>query len=420
MEFLSGVTSMEINKENIAYLEENYGKNILPLSNFENNYFPGTNPLEILLFYKKGTSIEKLEKLFFKTIEYYNIFSSRLIMIEPKKFALQYCTDGVVTSVLPPVNETFDNINIDDIKKMIMHVKTLPGEPLFAVTGIPIKDGILAGVSCSHAIGDGISLMLFLYAWNCMIEGKEFPLPSPQRRFKGNPINSDKIDKVFTPPLSELSKGIQNQFNNVNTIKTHTTKEYFSDEFLTEIKNKAKSENAKLMISNHQIMTSFLLKKYHHHILPNTDKIVLRSPISLRDIHPDIDSLYMGSANFNSFTEFTKEEIDKMSITDIAYQLKESMIRMRCENYAKEISFLSRYGLEINTDILDKTHPSYDIETNIVSSNLTHLNDLESLFMGSNVGNILHIGLLVQTGFTMLKEKSGRIFAQITSRYPFT
>ncbi|MCX5849243.1 MAG: acyltransferase [Deltaproteobacteria bacterium] len=410
---------MEISKENIAYLEENYGKNILPLSNFENNYFPGTNPLEILLFYKKGTSLEKLEERFFKTVEHYNIFSSRLIMIDDKKFALQYCTDGIVKSILPPVDETFDNININDINKMIEHVKTLPGKPLLAVTGIPIKDGVLAGISCSHAVGDGISLMLFLYAWNCMIEGNEFPLPSTQRLFKGKPVSSDKIDKVFTPPLSELSKGIQNQFNNVNTIKTYTTKEYFSDEFLNEIKNKAKSENAKLMISNHQIMTSFLLKKYYNQLLPNTDKIVLRSPISLRDIHPDIDSLYMGSANFNSFTEFTKEEIDKMSILQIAYRLKESMIKMRNEKYAKEISFLSKYGLEINIDILNKNHPPYDIETNIVSSNLTHLNDLESLFLGPNIGSILYIGLVVQTGFTMLKEKSGRIFAQITSRYPF-
>jgi len=302
---------------------------------------------------------------------------------------------------------------------MIIHVKTLPGEPLFAVTGIPIKDGILAGVSCSHAIGDGISLMLVLYAWNCMIEGKDFPLPSSQRLFKGSPIRFDTIDEVFIPPLSELGKGIQNQFNNVNTIKTYSTKEYFSDDFILDIKNKARSENLKYTISAHQIMTSFLLKKYHHHLLPNTDKVVLRSPISLRDIHPDIDALYLGSANFNNFTEFTKDEIDKMSITEIAYRLKESMIQMRNADYARKISFLTGYGLEIDTEILDKTHPHYDIENNIVSSNLTHWNDLESMFMGSNVGSILHIGLLVQTGFTMLKEKSDRNFAQVTGRYPF-
>lgn len=410
---------MELSKENIAYLEENYGKNILPLSNFDNNYFPGTNPLEILLFYKKGTSLEKLEECFFKTVAHYNLFSSRLIMIDDKKFALQYCTDGIVKSILPPVDETFDNINTDDIQKMMVHVKTLPGEPLLAITGMPIKDGYLGGVSCSHAISDGIGLMLFLYAWNCMIEGNEFLIPSPQRLFKGSPVSFDKIDKVFTPPLSELSKGIQNQFNNVNPIKTYTTKEYFTDEFLNDIKNKAKSENAKYMISNHQIMTSFLLKKYHDQILPNTDRIVLRSPISFRDIHPDIDSLYLGSANFNSFTEFTKEEIERMSIPQIAYCLKESMINMRSEKYAREISSLSEYGLDINIDVINKTHPPYNIETNIVSSNLTHLNDLESLFLGPNIGSILYIGLVVQTGFTMLKEKSGRIFAQITSRYPF-
>lgn len=410
---------MEITKDNNDYLKDHCGKDILPLSNFENSYFPGTNPLEVLLFYKKEMSIEKLEECFYKTVEHYNIFSSCLIMTEPKKFALRYCTDGIATAVLPPLNETFDNIHPGDITRMMIHVKTLPGEPLFAVTGIPLKDGILAGISCSHAVGDGISLMLFLYAWNCMIEGQPFPMPSPQRLFKGKPVRLADIDAVYTPPLSELSQGIQNQVNQVNPIKTYTAREYFSDEFLSDIKSKANPENATLGLSNHQIMTSCLLKKYHHQLLPNTDKVVLRSPISLRDIHPDIDPLYLGSANFNTFTELTKDEIENMSVIDIAYRLKESMMKMRNKDYAREISCLTEYGLEINTDILDKTHPPYDIENNIVSSNLTHLSDLESMFMGPGVGSILHIGLLVQTGFTMLKEKSGRIVAQVTGRYPF-
>lgn len=411
---------MKIDKEKIVCLQENYGKNILPLSNFENNYFPGTNPLHIIGYYKREISHSKIEETFFKAVKLYNLFSSRLIMIDDKKFALQYCTDGAQLNILQPLHGTVNDVNLAEIKNSLIHVKTLPGEPLFAMTVIPLKDGYLGGMSCSHAVSDGIGLMLFGFAWNCMVEGKDVLLPSSQRLFTGDPIGSDQIDRIFTPPLSELGKGIQNQFNNVNPIKTYTTNEYFSDELLNEIKNNSVTENSKYSISSHQIMTACLLKKYHHHILPDTDKIVLRSPINLRDIHPDVDAMYLGSANFNSFTEFAKEEIDKMSITEIAHRLKESMLCMRSEKYAREIASLSPYGLEINTDILDQTHPHYDIETNIVSSNLTHLNDLESLFLGPNVGGILYMGLVVQTGFTILKEKSGRIFAQITSRYPFS
>ena len=409
---------MKINKENIKHLEENYGKNILPLSIFDNENFPGINPLEILLFYKKETSVSKLKESLLKTIEHYNLFSSCLIMIDDNKFALQYCTDGAVVNVLPSINAKFDDINIDDIKKMMIHVKTLPGEPLFAVTGIPMEDGILGAISCSHAIGDGISLMLFLYAWNCIIEGKSLLPPSGQRLFKGSPTDFDKIDKVFITPLSELNDIVQNRVKNVSNTKIYTTREYFSDEFLNEMKNQAKSENAKYIISNNQIMTSFLLKKYHDYILPNTDRIVLKSPINLREIHPDIDSMYIGSANFNSFTEFTKDEINNMSIYQIAYRIKESMVNMRNEKYANEIVQLSQYGIEINVDIFRKNRPPYSVDTNIVSSNLTHLNDIESLFLGPSTGSILYIGLAVETGFTILKEKSGSIFAQITSRYP--
>jgi len=404
------------NKAKVAYLEKNYGKNILPLSMAENDRFPGGGPIEILFFYKKDTPILKLKESILKTIQHYNLFSSRLIMIDDNKFALQYCTDGFVPTILPPMNASLDDINIEDMKKMMVHVKTLPGEPLFAVTGIPLKDGILAGISCSHAIADGVSLLLFLFAWMCITEGKGFLPPSKQRLFQGSPVPSGKIDKTFISSLSELSDQIQNRVKS-NSVKLYYKKEYFLDEFLDEIKNKAKLENAKYTISNHQIMTALLLKKYHDYMLPDTDRIILRNPINLREIHPDIDSLYIGNAVFNGIAEFTKDEINQMSIPQLAYRIKKSIIGAKNENYAKEISSLSKYGVELKIEMI-KNRPPSDMNRDIVSSNLTHLNDLESMFLGANTGSIIYIDMAVQTGFTILKENSGRIFSLVTSRYP--
>ncbi len=202
---------MKLGEKQMLYLKENLGKTILPLSIFENEIRPGTKPMEIVLFYKKRTSLLKIKESLFRAIEYYNLFSSRLIMIDDNKFALHYCTDGVKFTFLPPVDDTYDNINIDEIRKQMVKVKTLPGEPLLSLTVISAKDGKFGGVSCSHTIGDGISLILFLMTWGCIIEGKSFPLPSPQRLFKGKPVASDTIDKIFTPPLSALSEKIQNR-----------------------------------------------------------------------------------------------------------------------------------------------------------------------------------------------------------------
>lgn len=403
--------------DKLKYLEENYGKNILPLSVIENEDLPGTKPLEVLGFYKKETSLALAKESIFKAVEHYNLFSSRLIMIDDNKFALQYCTDGIEYHELPLIDDTFDNINIEDIKKQIVHVKTLPGEPLFAVTIMPVKDGIFGGISCSHAVADGIALILLLYTWGCIKDGNVFPVPSPQRLFNGNPISSDKIDKVFIPPLSELSNKIQNKVHNINNIKTYMKREYFSDEFLEEIKNKAKSENAKDVISSNQIITSFLLKKYHNQVLPATERIVIRTPVNIREIHPDIDFLYIGNAYIDNTTEFTKDEIDKMSLYDIAYRLRESIAHTRNKDFIKEIAYLSKYGIEFNADIF-KSYPTYNVETDIVASNLTHLNDIESMGLGSNIGSILYMSSPARTGFTMLKEKKGSIFVEITSMHP--
>lgn len=411
-------TDLSYNQTKTAYLEQNYGKNILPLSLFDNLIRPGEKPIEIFFFYRKEAFISRLQDSLLEAIQYYNLFSSRLIMIDDNKFALQYCTDGAIINVLPPLDDTIDHINLDDIKKMMTHVKTLPGEPLFAVTGVPLKDGIIGAISCSHAVADGVSLLLFMYAWMCITEGKDFLLPSTQRLFTGRPVRSSEIDKVFIPALSELSKGIQTKISHATNTETHMTMEYFSDEFLAKIKLEAKSDDEKYLISNHQIMTSFLLKKYHRNVLPHTDRIVLRTPINLRDIHPDIDKLYIGTALFVNFTEFTKDEIDQMSIYQIAYRLKESMASMRNEKYAKAISFLSPYGIEFKTEMLSKYLP-HNVNTDVVSTNLTHLKDLESMFLGPDTGSILYVDLPFQPSFTVFKEKSDRLFAQITSRYPF-
>lgn len=407
-------------QKNIVYLKENYGKNILPLSLLENERMIGTTPNEILLFYKKGTPISKLEASLLKASEYYNLFSSRLIMIGHNKFALQYCTDGIKINLLPPLDITFDEINIDDIKKMMVHVKTLPGEPLLAVTGIPLKDGILGGISCSHVIGDGISVILFLYAWNCIVEGKTVIPPSNQRLFTGKPVDFNKTDKAFIPSLSELSDEIQNRVKRENDdIKLYTKREYFTEEFLNEIKKKAKAENPQYTISNNQIIISFLLKKYHNHILPGAEKIRLRNAISLREVYSEINPLFIGNAEFISMAEFTKDEIDTLSISQIAYRLKESIRKIRDEDFVKNLLYLYEYGIEFNTDVFKKYYHSYNIDTDINSSNLTHLNDLESLGLSSNIGSILDIDLATYASFMILKEKSGKIFTDITGRYPF-
>ncbi|HPH54576.1 MAG TPA: acyltransferase [Smithella sp.] len=399
-------------------MEHHYGKNILPLSTFDNETFIGSSPLEILFFYKKDLPILKLKESLLKTIHYYNLFSSRLIMIGDHKFALLYCTDGAVANDLRPVDACFDDSRIAEIRKEMVHVQTLPGEPLFAVTGIPFKNGILAGISCSHAVADGISLVLFLYAWMCITDGKNFLPPSPQRLFQGPLAHFDPTDRALVPPLSALNDQIREKVDIDNVAEIFTATEYFTDDFLNAIKAEAEKENYD--ISNHQIMTAFLLKKYHRKILPDTDRIVLKNPINLRDIHPDIDPMYIGSSNFNNFIQFTKEEIDRLSIPQIASRIKKSIADVRNESYAREIAHLSPYGIEINMDVFRRNRPPYSVGTNVVSSNLTHLNDLESMFVGPETGSLLHIGLAVQTGFTMLKEKSGRIFAQITGRHPLT
>jgi hypothetical protein len=405
-------------KELSAYIEENSGKNILPLSIIENEELIGSKPIEIIVFYKKQKTISEIKECLLKTIEYYNIFSSRLIQIDYQRYALQYAADGFIANILPPVDATIDKIHVDDIKRMMAHVKTLPGEPLFAVTGFSTQDGTVGALSCSHAVADGISLFLFLFAWLSIVNGNPFPLPSKQRLFTGSPVNADALDKAFTPPLSELSNVIQNRIHYENNIKTYAHMDYFTHEFLDDMKNKAKRENANYILSNNQIINALLMKKYHRHVLPDTHKIVLRNPINLRDVHPDIDSLYIGNAYLDCTTEFTKDEIDNLPVYEIASRLKESIHNAKEETFVRKIAYLSKFGIEFRSDILNQYSPD-NIKTDIVSSNVAHLHDLESLGMGSNVFNILHMDSAAQTSFVILKESSHVILAQTTGMIPF-
>jgi hypothetical protein len=56
---------MKLNKEQLTYLEENLGKTILPLSIFENEDWPGAQPIEVLLYYKlKEWTFEQYQEAF--------------------------------------------------------------------------------------------------------------------------------------------------------------------------------------------------------------------------------------------------------------------------------------------------------------------------------------------------------------------
>ncbi|HPX31289.1 MAG TPA: hypothetical protein PKW92_09425, partial [Smithella sp.] len=152
-------------------------------------------------------------------------------------------------------------------------------------------------------------------------------------------------------------------------------------------------------------------------IMPGTDQIRLRIPINLRYIHPDVDPLYIGNAVFSAVIGFSRAEINRMSVYRIACRLKEAIAKMRNEHYVRRIVCLSKFGIRYRGDIF-KTLPPYNPDTDILAANLTHVNDLESLGLGDDVGRILYMGSTMQTSFTMLKEKHNRLFAEIRSRYP--
>lgn len=408
---------MKLNKEQMAYLEENMGKTILPFSNFENKIRLGTEAIEVLLYYKKDWTPQQYFEAFVQAANHFNLFSSRIIRMDDDKYALHYCTDGVQLHNLSPMDKTFKEIDIEDIKKKIVKVKTLPGEPLLSLTTIKLKDGTLGGVSCSHAVCDGIIFILFLSLWGCFIEGTPPLQPSPQRLFTGKPVRSDKIDKIFFPPLSELSDEIKERLKSVEE-KIYTKREYFPDELLEDIKKKAKLENEKYNISSNQIMNALILKNYHKQMLPGAEKIRLRTPVNLRDVHPDIDTMYLGNAYFDSIAEFSKDELDKLSVYEIAYRMKESIAVMRNEDYIRGIASLSKYGIQLKSDLIEN-YSLYNVDTDMLSANLVHLNDIAALGLPDEKGKFLYVTTPVHTGFVILKEDSGKIFADITSRYPF-
>jgi hypothetical protein len=72
---------------------------------------------------------------------------------------------------------------------------------------------------------------------------------------------------------------------------------------------------------------------------------------------------------------------------------------------------LSEYGIEFKPDVF-KNYPPYNTDTDIISANLVHLNDLDTMNVGSDLGTILSVEAAMQTGFTLLKEKSGSIFCR--------
>ena len=87
--------------------------------------------------------------------------------------------------------------------------------------------------------------------------------------------------------------------------------------------------------------------------------------------------------------------------------MKESIAVMRNEDYIRGIASLSKYGIQLKSDLIEN-YSLYNVDTDMLSANLVHLNDIAALGPPDEKGKFLYVTTPVH-GFVILKEDSGKI-----------
>ena len=300
-------------------------------------YRPGTYTIQFLYKYNYHIDRFKLERAVSNLLKTYPLLGSRItprgnsVFLEPFCRGISIKESRINSKNLPEVS---DDSFFDP-------VKNLPSEPLIKIKLNHVDDQTYLGLSFSHILGDGQSLVLFMKALACSYKGDLLPV-----------INFDR--RAVSDLKRSLDINPRSLFVNTGYCYPRPPNPKHSVEFFEYIDlNHVESlksyclERKNIKLSKNVIIMSLLFKKYYEMTSKNPEgKYILRCPVDYRQRHTGIPNNYFGNAVTDAFIELSPEKIPSLSVEDIAVLMKSAIERIDKDRVENSLGALDSYRIK--------------------------------------------------------------------------
>jgi shikimate O-hydroxycinnamoyltransferase len=353
-------------------MKNNPGDKIIPLSSID-HIFTGTGsyPIEFIFSYQKKLDEKALRSSLLEVIRHFPPIASKLVKLSDQEFGFELSQEGLVFDV----QESTHRFEEWDAKyDYINPVNTLEGEPLAKIRITHTPDGSVLGVSISHAISDGFSYFHFLSSWAKLYHGKSFFPPIHQRSLLVS--NQDKNLKTTITQQDVLHDSGLFFEGKREVIKKEDLKwesRIFHFEELKELLAK-EQKNAEIRLSFNDIITAQLSKEYlsKWQTGGQENTCYISCPVDFRRILDDFPKTYFGNAVSLATTALSLEELNSVSLSDLAIKIRNNVKNVNRERIDTNLSCLTTLRNQQNLNIFENIHVMHP-DSGLLVTNLSRL-----------------------------------------------
>jgi len=370
---------------------------MLPLSDLEVGMI-GAPPIDLLLRYQVRLDPEMVERGFREALRQADVFASRLVQLGDDRFGLVSDPEGATFTVRPPASAEHTAFELDAHGALMERVRGLPGDPLVAASCTPLTDGTLVGLSVSHVVGDGGSLVRFMAMWIAAARGIAVTWPDSRRSYRHG--------SVAAPPPSPpppLPDAIARRAAFYRALRRECRSELVTSDEVEALWRRCQEHDGS--VTRQQAVVAHLLKKHAAAMVPDASHVRVRTPVDIRGLHPAVSWDYLGNAFVDALVGFTRAQLESASVAELAAAIGASIAEIRDPaRLARRLSW-TEHGLEQPAAPGEPIAP----ESDIVCSNLAKLGSVvhTGADFGSGPAVSTHIAFIAPTGFILTSNVDG-------------
>jgi shikimate O-hydroxycinnamoyltransferase len=292
---------------------------------------PGSQPITFAFYYPYKLDADIIKTTLQKTLNYFPILQSELFRSSENHYEFKYSEKGLTFNIYESelLFKEFKNI-----KQFIEPVDTVEGKPLTKITLTQTPSGSVLAVSISHALVDGFSYFHFLSSWARINRGDRVLQPSLDRTGIVSDYHGDTKTIITKDIFNRCGLFYGKKRSNLNYQVGHQDRIYISRDTIRSNMEEYKKQESVLVLSENDIITAMLWKKYLPQWLTEKDNpaTYVTCPFDYRRVLISIQNNYLGCAICFATASISYNDLKKLPIRELAYLVRRSIGKVK-ENY---------------------------------------------------------------------------------------
>ena len=330
----------------------------------------GSQPITFAFSYPSELDPGKLQESLARTIEVFPLVQSELQRVDDADLTFHVMDQKLVIEVARS-DAAFERLQ--SIEQYVAPVRSVVGEPLTKIRLTQTPSGSVLAVSMSHALVDGFSFFHFLSSWARMCRGERF-LPPHLERAVLTSIPARQDEEVSAKQIYEdCGMFLGDKREGTSGAAVREERLIIPEETIRSEMSAVRS-GRNTSVTENDVICAILWKKY----VPlwgageGSAQTFLTSPFDFRRALAGFPKTYFGCALTFATAGLRHDELDRITVGELALLVKNAVGQMKGEFVAGSMSALENLRKQKGLGAMECLHLR-DPRRGMIVTNLTRM-----------------------------------------------